>query len=162
MRVYRFAKLVTATIKLKEARKVIRKWYVYCNIKRHLLVLHNLSFSATGGGPSPSQRGVPVPARGIPVPAWGVPILGGVPVPARGVPVPAGGGPSPSQRGVPVPARGWSQSQPEGGPSPSQGGPSPIQGRGVPVPAGGSPSPSQRGWSQPFDLSQHAILILPL
>ena len=136
MRVHRFAKLVTATIKLKEARKVIRKWYVYCNFKRHLLVLHNLSCSAIRGG-------VPVPARwegsqsqlgGSQSQPGGSQFWGG----------PSGGGPSPSQ--------GGSQFQGGPSPSPSQGGPSPSW--GVPVPAGGG--------SQPCDLSQHAILILPL
>ena len=114
MRVHRVVKLVTATIKLKEARKVIRKWYVHCNLKRHLLVLHNLSFSPTGGV-SQSQPG------------------------GRSQSQPGGSQSQPG--GVPVPA--------QGGPDPSWGGPN---SGGVPIPGG----------SQPCDLSQHAILILPL
>ena len=163
MRVHRFVKLLTATIKLKEARKVIRKWYVYCNFKRHLLVLHNLSFSATGGGPSPRQGGSQiwggpnpggVPGRGVPVSGrggsqfqgLGVPILGGVQ--GGGVPVPGGGVPilggSQFQGG---PRWGRSQSQVGGvpgggGPSPRQGGPNswggPNSGRGSQSQAGGS------------------------
>ena len=151
MRVHRFAKLVTVTIKLKEARKVIRKWYVYCNFKRHLLVLHNLSFSAIGG--------VPVPIQGKGVPILGGPKLGGVP---------AGGSQfrgGPKFRGVPIPGGSQSQlggSQFRGGPSPLVGGSQSELGgpnsRGGPSQGG----PNSGGGSQPCDLSQHAILILPL
>ena len=152
MRVHKFAKLVTVTIKLKEARKVITKWYVYCNFKRHLLVLHNLSFSAIGGVPVPILGGVPSPSWGVPIlegsQFQGGPNCGGVPVPARGSPN-SGGAQSqlegvsqfwrvPIPGGVPVLARGPNSGGfpvPVGG-CPNSGG---VPARGVLIP-GGCPS----------------------
>ena len=114
-----------------------------CSSLQLLSVFHILHFISLifwgGGGGSQShvQGGVPVPCLGrIPAPCPG------------GSKSHVWGGPSPMSRGVPVPCRG---------------GPSPISG-GVSVPClGGVPYPGEGGvQGTPCDLSQHALLMLPL